>query len=103
MSSYPFLTTLIARRFIQGRLNFLFKLFMYAVFKVQFWLALCQPSDKTDFHSISSLAKKLFLNSGARLLSQTVSSSVPSAARGLTVVFGMGTGVPPGRIGTGKS
>ena len=41
------------------------------------------------------------LLSGTRLLSHTVSSIVPSAVRVLTVVFGMGTGVPPGRIGTG--
>ena len=42
----------------------------------------------------------LFLSSysGGHLLSHTVSSAVPSASRGLTVVFGMGTGVPPGRI-----
>ena len=33
-----------------------------------------------------------------RLLSRTVSSAVPSAGRVLTVVFGMGTGVSPGRI-----
>ena len=35
---------------------------------------------------------------GGRLLSRTVSSAVPSAGRVLTVVFGMGTGVSPGRI-----
>ena len=38
---------------------------------------------------------------GSHLLSHIVSNVVPSAARGLTVVFGMGTGVPPGRIATG--
>ena len=38
--------------------------------------------------------------SGIRLLSHTVSSTVPSAARVLTIVFGMGTGVPPARIDT---
>ena len=48
---------------------------------------------------ISSL---FFFCSGARLLSHAVSSAVPSAARALTVVFGMGTGVSPGRIGTGS-
>ena len=41
--------------------------------------------------------------SGSRLLSRAVTSTVPSAARVLTVVFGMGTGVSPGRIATGKS
>ncbi len=32
---------------------------------------------------------------GTDLLSQTVASQVPSAQRGLTTVFGMGTGVAP--------
>ena len=40
--------------------------------------------------------------SGSRLLSRAVSSKVPSAAQVLTVVFGMGTGVSPERIATGK-
>ena len=40
--------------------------------------------------------------SGTHLLSHTVASIVPSAAPGLTVVFEMGTGVAPGRIGTGN-
>ena len=39
--------------------------------------------------------------SGSRLLSHAVSSIVPSAVQGLTVVFGMGTGVPPARIAAG--
>ena len=39
---------------------------------------------------------------GAHLLSHTVSSIVSSAARVLTIVFGMGTGVSPGRIATGN-
>ena len=41
-----------------------------------------------------------FLNSGGHLLSHTVSSAVPSAVCVLTVVFGMGTGVPRIRIAT---
>ena len=36
----------------------------------------------------------------SHLLSHTVSSAVPSADWVLTVVFGMGTGVSPNRIGT---
>ena len=40
--------------------------------------------------------------SGTRLLFHTVASIVPSAVRGLTIVFGMGTGVTPARIGTGN-
>ena len=42
-------------------------------------------------------------HSGSRLLSRIVSNTVPSAAQALTVVFGMGTGVPPERIATGSS
>ena len=37
---------------------------------------------------------------GGHLLSHAVSSIVPSAARVLTIVFGMGTGVSPGRVAT---
>ena len=39
---------------------------------------------------------------GAHLSSQTVSSLVFSAARVLTIVFEMGTGVTPGRIDTSQ-
>ena len=38
---------------------------------------------------------------GSHLLSHAVARIVPSAAEVLTVVFGMGTGVPPPRIATG--
>ena len=41
-----------------------------------------------------------FFSFGGHLLSHTVSSAVPSAAQVLTIVFGMGTGVSPERIGT---
>ena len=40
------------------------------------------------------------IESGIHLLSHAVSSIVPSADQVLTVVFGMGTGVSPNRIGT---
>ena len=40
--------------------------------------------------------------SGIHLFSRAVSSTVPSAAYGLTVVFGMGTGVSRKRIDTGQ-
>ena len=36
-----------------------------------------------------------FLESGGDLLSRSVTSQVPSALKGLTSVFGMGTGVTP--------
>ena len=45
-------------------------------------------------------AVKLLIKSGSHLLSHAVSSIVPSAAQVLTIVFGMGTGVSPKRIGT---
>ena len=41
------------------------------------------------------------IQSGSHLLSHAVSSIVPSAARVLTIVFGMRTGVSPKRIATG--
>ena len=41
-------------------------------------------------------------SSGIHLLFHTVASIVPSAALVLTIVFGMGTGVSPGRINTGS-
>ena len=40
--------------------------------------------------------------SGSHLLSHAVARIVPSAAKVLTVVFGMGTGVSPLRITTGQ-
>ena len=43
-----------------------------------------------------------FFSSGSHLLSHAVSSIVPSAVWGLTIVFGMGTGVSPKRIATGS-
>ena len=52
---------------------------------------------------LSQLSYTPIRDSGAHLLSHAVSSIVPSADRVLTVVFGMGTGVSPGRIGTGYS
>ena len=39
---------------------------------------------------------------GSHLLSQAVTSQVSSAVQGLTIVFGMGTGVSQGRIATKK-
>jgi hypothetical protein len=38
--------------------------------------------------------EKNIYNPGSDLLSHTVTRAVPSAMRGLTSVFGMGTGVP---------
>ena len=54
------------------------------------------PKKRMDCSLHSSTV--FFINPGSRLLSRTVSSQVPSAAHVLTVVFGMGTGVAPGRI-----
>ena len=44
--------------------------------------------------------KPFFYGFGSHLLSHTVSSAVLSASQVLTIVFGMGTGVSPGRIAT---
>ena len=60
-----------------------------------------QPSKTKSFFNLRSLIK-LFFNSGSHLLFRAVSSKVPSAAWVLTIVFGMGTGVTPRRIATGK-
>ena len=49
-----------------------------------------------------SYKPSLFYKFGSHLLSHTVTSAVPSAAWVLTIVFGMGTGVSPRRIGTGN-
>ena len=45
-------------------------------------------------------AEIFFCKGGIHLLSRAVSSKVPSAAYGLTIVFGMGTGVSHKRIDT---
>ena len=58
----------------------------------------CAFSLRFKLRSLSSSEKC----SGIHLLSHTVSSIVPSADRVLTIVFGMGTGVSPGRIDTAK-
>ena len=78
---------------------------MYAVFKVHIWLMFYQSSETLNLHLKSLITGKFsfsFFLSGAHLLSHTVSSAVPSADWVLTVVFGMGTGVSPNRIGTRK-
>ena len=41
-------------------------------------------------------------DAGGHLFSHTVASAVPSAVYGLTIVFGMGTGVTHKRITTSK-
>ena len=50
--------------------------------------------------SFISLLGFFFKKSGGHLFSHIVSNAVPSAAYGLTVVFGMGTGVSRKRIAT---
>ena len=42
-----------------------------------------------------TFVRQFYLESGGDLLSRTVTSQVPSALKGLTSVFGMGTGVTP--------
>ena len=58
-------------------------------------------SNRLSYKPIGFLPSSFLKVSGSHLLSHTVSSAVPSAAWGLTGVFGMGTGVSPKRIATG--
>ena len=79
---------------------------MYAVFKVHIdWCFISHQKSQILFQLylkslITGKFSFFFFWSGAHLLSHTVSSAVPSADWVLTVVFGMGTGVSPNRIGT---
>ena len=59
-------------------------------------------SYKPTLYMKTASAGFFFLGAGGHLLSHTVSSAVPSAVWGLTIVFGMGTGVAPRRIATGN-
>ena len=59
------------------------------------------PTSRLSGVRSNQLSYKPFLDSGSHLLSHAVSSIVSSASQGLTFVFGMGTGVSPGRIATG--
>ena len=61
------------------------------------WLFLYQPSGCTACHASRSLVNFFLFFNLAAAYSPTL-CAVPSAARVLTVVFGMGTGVSPGRI-----
>ena len=70
-----------------------FRCFVYAVFKVRRGSVAA-----FSLHALSFAACFEKNKPGGHLLSRTVSSAVPSADRVLTVVFGMGTGVSPGRI-----
>ena len=60
------------------------------------------PTSRLSGVRSNRLSYKPFWGSGTHLLSHIVSNIVSSAAWVLTVVFGMGTGVTPRRIGTGK-
>ena len=54
------------------------------------------PPKTTKKEKLKDLSSKLlYLDSGNVLLSRAVSSQVPSALKGLTSVFGMGTGGTP--------
>ena len=52
---------------------------------------------------INEISLIVLLESGSHLSSRAVSRQVLSAVCGLTVVFGMGTGVSHNRIATGNS
>ena len=53
----------------------------------------CSTTELLRIISDFAKAKSLFKSSGDVLLSQEASLQVPSAQKGLTSVFGMGTGV----------
>ena len=75
-------------------------MFSYAVFKVQMGLSGLEPPTSRLSGVRSNLLSYKPKDSGILLFSRAVSSIVSSAARVLTIVFGMGTGVSPARIGT---
>ncbi len=88
-------------------------LFRYSVFKVQVGLRRLElPTSRLSGVRSNQLSYKPMvriqtfrvhiLRSGGLLLFHIVSNTVPSAAQALTIVFGMGTGVSPERIATGK-
>ena len=58
--------------------------------------------DWTCEHVRSPHCSRIYVMTGSLLLSHTVSGIVPSAAGGLTIVFGMGTGVSHRRITTSQ-
>ena len=58
-------------------------------------------SPRAPAHQLSSPVSFIKYRSGSLLLFHIVSNIVPSAVQVFTVVFGMGTGVPPARITTG--
>ena len=63
-----------------------------------FQLALLAGTAQNLTSHCASLVLAKILMPGGHLPSRTVSSAVLSAVRVFTVVFGMGTGVSPGRI-----
>ena len=66
------------------------------------WFSRCKPVSLTDFFIYINPSGCYIHDPGTHLLSHAVSSIVSSADRVLTIVFGMGTGVSPDRIGTGN-
>ena len=128
LSSERHLSSIIQRGFLDVRMHcFHNALSLYSVVKVLYYGPLSRPagawllllfqfpveaaiSDQKAPVSLSGFWSKSLLGrykkefyikmSGTRLFFHTVSSIVPSAVQVLTVVFGMGTGVAPARIGT---
>ncbi len=77
--------------------DFRVKLIFLSSFLDVFLSSICSFQGAIYRNRFRLLSERSF---GSRLLSHTVSSIVPSAAYGLTVVFGMGTGVSRKRITT---
>ena len=53
---------------------------------------------RRDSRKACCVCNRLYMESGGDLLSRTVTSQVPSALKGLTSVFGMGTGGTPSSL-----
>ena len=67
---------------------------MLAIFLMMVSVALCEDKEKEP----TQTNRFFFMGSGSVLLSRAVSSQVPSALKGLTSVFGMGTGGTPSSL-----
>ena len=75
----------------------------YSLFAKQMGLSGLEPPTSRLSGVRSNQLSYKPISSGSLLLSRAVSSRVSSAGKVLTIVFGMGTGVPPCRIATRNS
>ena len=77
---------------------------LLTVFGSPLWPVIRNPESRRtcplSWSLIAGQRRSFLYKSGSRLFFHTVASIVPSAVQGLTVVFGMGTGISPARIAT---